>query len=174
MPQLRVTQKYARDLKLTSLEKPSFVTPVLDDWMIDVVRVHRKKVAMATHVKTMLTFFIPYQDVGGAVGIPKSIGVLLSQWLYNHDFPKFGEEAIQLFNQGSVFCKTEDHKVLGHMNDFKRCYVWDMARAPCLEQIDWDRIVDDIGDMLITTLNKRNYSSPKNLMLELLGKGKIA
>jgi hypothetical protein len=56
------------------------------------------------------------------------------------------------------------------MNDFKRCYVWDMARAPSLGQIDWGRIVVDIGHMPITTINKSTYSTPNDLMFELLGR----
>ncbi len=46
MPQFRLTQKFAKDLRITNLEDPQDTVSIFDDWVIDVIRVQRKKVAM--------------------------------------------------------------------------------------------------------------------------------
>jgi hypothetical protein len=67
-----------------------------------------------------------------------------------------------------TFCKTSDRKLLGHMNDFKRCF--EMRIAYNYEQfagIDLDEESRAINEMpVITTKNK--YSTPTELMLQLL------
>lgn len=88
MPQFRLTQKYAKDCRISALSDPQPVNHPLDDWFIDVIRVNRKKIAMATHAQSTFTLFIPYAEVGGAAAIPDCIGNLLKEFLYHHDLPK--------------------------------------------------------------------------------------
>ena len=64
MPQFRLTKKYADDYRLKTLLNPQEVLHPLDDWFIDVMRIKRKKIAIATHAKSTFTFFIPYAEVG--------------------------------------------------------------------------------------------------------------
>lgn len=77
MSQFRLTKKFAADLNITQFSSPCLVTSIFDDWFIDMMRVHRKKVAIATHATSLLTFLLPYQDIGGAKSVPDCIGVLL-------------------------------------------------------------------------------------------------
>ena len=49
MPQLRLTQKFAKDLRISNLEEPQNAVSIFDDWVIDIIRVQRKKVAMMVH-----------------------------------------------------------------------------------------------------------------------------
>ena len=60
MVQIRLTKKFVNDLKIKSLPAPKPVISVFDDWIIDNLILNRKKIAMATHVETRLTFFFPY------------------------------------------------------------------------------------------------------------------
>jgi hypothetical protein len=171
MTQFRLTQKFAYDIKVDSLSEPVSKFNVLDDWLIDRLIITRKKVAMVTHAKSLLSFFIPYSDVGGAISIPECIGVLLSEWLYEQDLDKLGEQAIDIFSgkQPRSFCKTVDKKLLGHINDFKRC-VGVCVRYLPFEEIDFEDIANKINTMPVTT-TANSYSTPERLMLKLLGAG---
>ena len=64
MVQFRLTKKFATDIRVTQLTSPCDVTLILDDWFIDVIRVKRKKVAIATHAKSLITFLLPYEQAG--------------------------------------------------------------------------------------------------------------
>jgi hypothetical protein len=66
MPQLRLTQKFAKDIKVESLIEPPPISKLLDDWAIDRIIIMRKKIAIITHVKSLLTFFVSYNEIGGA------------------------------------------------------------------------------------------------------------
>jgi len=167
MLQLRITQKFAKDLKLKKLPNPNPVDSILDDWVIDLIRVQRRKVAMVTHVKTLMTFYIPYKDVGGVNNVPEAIGVKLSQWLCKHGFSDLGEQALKLFQEKPFFCKTDHRKVLGHMNEFKWCIGWCMEDMS-FDQIDWQDILDRILYMPVKTIGS-GFSMPAELMFELLG-----
>ena len=169
MTQFRLTKKFADDIKVKLLNEPKLKSNVLDDWAIDRLIIMRKKVAMITHVKSLLSFFIPYNAVGGAINIPEYIGIALSQWFYDLNLEKVGGKAIDLFNnQSKDFCKTVDHKLLGHMNDFKRCVnAYINYRDLSFDIIDFGEITDKISGMPISTTNN-GYSTPKELMLGLI------
>lgn len=120
MPQFRLTQRYAKDCRVEKLVEPNPMTHILDDWFIDVIRIQRKKVAMVVHAKSLFTFLLPYAEIGCAVNVPACIGVLLQEFLQKNDLMDRHEQVIKLFRDPMVFCKTNDRRVLGHMNDFKR------------------------------------------------------
>jgi|GEM_PF-2397688 len=170
MPQFRLTQKFANDIKVNILSEPKLIPNILDDWAIDRLIIKRKKVAMVTHVKSLLTFLISYKEIGGAINVLEGIGVLLSQWLYDRDLILLGDKAIELFNdnQQKNFCKTIDRKLLGHMNDFKRC-INVCVNHPYYDEIDFDDISDKINDTIVSAI-KNNYDNPKGLMLKLIEK----
>jgi len=46
--------------------------------------IHRKKIAMITHAKSIYTFFIPYAAVGGAKAIPECIKYLKQMCLFGY------------------------------------------------------------------------------------------
>jgi len=120
MAQFRLTKKFATDMKVSKLGSPSLATPILDDWFIDVIRVQRKKVAMVTHAKSLLTVLLPYEKVGGAKSAPDAIAVSLKKFLKESKLDVSEEQVSQIFSNPHTFCKTDNRKVLGYMNDFKR------------------------------------------------------
>lgn len=119
MAQFRLTKKFATDMKISKLELPSLITAILDDWFIDVIRVQRKKVAVVTHAKSLLTFLLPYEKVGGARSVPDVIAVSLKKFLKEWELDVSDEQINQVFSSPHIFCKTDNKKVLGHINDFK-------------------------------------------------------
>ena len=60
--------------------KPDACNQPYDNWFIDVIRAHRKKIAMIRHAHSLLTFLIPYAEVGDTKAIPDSIPVLINQF----------------------------------------------------------------------------------------------
>lgn len=165
MAQFRLTKKFATDMKVSKLGSPSLATPILDDWFIDVIRVQRKKVAMVTHAKSLLTFLLPYEQVGGAKSIPDCIGVLLKGFLNENDLEADDELFDTIFSNSHVFCKTDNRKVLGHMNDFKRCVEVGIYHDGLeFGSINWKDIMHSINNMPIGT---QGYKYATDLAKEL-------
>lgn len=165
MAQLRLTKKFATDMKVSKLELPSLVTAILDDWFIDIIRVQRKKVAMVTHAKSLLTFLLPYEKVGGAKFVPDAIAVLLKKFLKESELNVSEEQINQIFSISHVFCKTDNRKVLGHMNDFKRCIeVGIHYDGLSFDAIKWDDIMHSINNMPIGT---QDYKYATEIAAEL-------
>ena len=171
MTQFRITQKYAKDIKVTNLATPSATTKPYDDWFIDVIRTHRKKIAMITHAHSLLTFLIPYADVGGAKAIPDCIPVLINQFLWAHDLQCFEEAVNYLFEEPPRYCKTADKHVIGHMNDFKR--IVDYYTSHPQGECDWDAIADTIND-IVSNKYGEGYLRPRELMVTILKGGSDA
>lgn len=168
MPQLRLTQKFAKDLHVTHLEEPRNTPSIFDDWVIDVVRVQRKKVAMMVHVKSYLPFFIPYQTIGGAQNIVPALGMMLSEWMAKKGYSNQCKNISELFSESVVYCKTANRKVLGHMNDYKRCapFAW---QDVLFDNINWEDQTTELSNMPITVFNSPiAYPNAEELMLYLL------
>lgn len=121
MPQFRLTQKFATDCKIKKLPEPVVTPHPLDDWFIDRMIVDRKKIAMITHAKSIFTFFIPYADAGSAKEMITYFGFQLKKLFQRNSLPALIVELDKLFAEETTFVKTVDRKILGHMNDFKRC-----------------------------------------------------
>lgn len=165
MAQLRLTKKFALDCKIKSLQTPSLTTEPLDDWIMDVIRVHRKKVAMVTHVKTLFTVFVPYSSIGGAKNIARALPTIIGSRLKSYQYP-FSQESLQeIFNRDHIYCKTDNRKVLGHLNDFKRC-IEPFLDEP-YEYLNWDHLSNKVNN-IITNVNSIGYTHPYELMSNLL------
>jgi len=165
MAQFRLTKKFATDMKVSKLEIPRLATVILDDWFIDFIRVQRKKVAMVTHAKSLLTFLLPYEKVGGAKFVPDAITVSLKKFLKEKGLDVRDEQIKQVFSTPHVFCKTDNRKVLGHMNDFKRCIeVGIHYDGLSFDAIVWDDIMHSINNMPIDT---QGYKYATELAVEL-------
>ncbi len=170
MRQFRLTKKYAKDCRITTLAEPSLVTHPLDDWFIDLIRVNRKKIAMATHAQSTFTFFIPYTEAGGAAAIPEYISILLKKFLYNHELSDWAKKIDDLFNHPIDFCNTVDRKILGHMNDFKCC------ADSCIDDssyysntINLDQVFETINSMPVNFAAAGEYIYPIEILGKLLG-----
>ena len=166
MAQFRITRKYAKDIKVTNLATPAVATKPYDNWFIDVIRANRRKIAMITHAHSLLTFLIPYADVGGAKAIPDCIPVLIKQFLWDHDLQRREEAVNRLFEEPPTYCKTADKHIIGHMNDFKK--IIDYYTKHSREGYGWDAIAGKINDM-ISNKYGQGYIQPKEMMIKILG-----
>lgn len=167
MAQFRLTQKFAADIKVASLAEPAVMTALLDDWFIDVVRIHRRKVAMATHGVSRLTFLLPYQEIGGASSVMSCIPLLLTEFLYENNLEEpYAAQVASIFAKSPVFCKTVDRSVLGHMNELKLALKVYIASEP-VEGINWDEAMSYLNQVLLS-VSPRDYANPQERMLKLL------
>jgi len=169
MPQFRLTQKYAKDFRVEKLIEPNPMTHLLDDWFIDVIRIQRKKVAMVVHAKSLFTFLLPYAEIGCAVNVPACIGVLLQEFMQKNDLMDRHEQVIKLFCGPMIFCKTNDRRVLGHMNDFKRYVEFFLEAHDSLStQINLKQLAKEINQTPIK-FGVSEYGDPLKQFLRILG-----
>jgi hypothetical protein len=166
MPQFRLTQKFAVDCKIAPLSLPLTTNSVFDDWVIDVIRIARKKVAMATHVTSALTFLIPYARAGKATSVPSQIEKCLIGWLTAHQLAHYTKELVLLFQGPPYFCKTKNRQILGYMNDFKG-HIAAKTYDSSFESIHWDEINHYLHHILISRKG-RGYDRPEDIFLNLL------
>ena len=171
MAQFRTTQKFAADYKISGLLGPLQTLSLLDDWFIDVMKIHRKKIAIITHAKTLFTFIIPYAQVGGARSMPECVHRLLQQFLFDRSFFEYIDSIDQLFAKQPLFCKTQDRQVLGHMNEFKRCIEARTHDVP-YDAIDWNDLMRFTNNILIN-VRPIGYTRASELMDQLLNKKTI-
>jgi len=165
MPQFRLTHKFATDCKVKQLVEPIITSHPLDDWFIDRLIVDHKKVAMITHGKSAFTFFIPYADAGGAKNIIDYFKGQLKELFQANSLPTLALEVNKLFANELTYTKTVDRKILGHMNDFRRCsepYPGDPY------PIDWQDKAERINNMPINA-GSRDSSYPIEDFNEILG-----
>lgn len=165
MPQFRLTQKFATDCKIKQLHEPAATKNPLDDWFIDRLIVDRKKVAMITHGKSTFTFFIPYADASGAKGIIDYFKDQLKKLFQANSLPTLALEVDKLFVEELIYTKTIDRKILGHMNDFRRCakpYSGDPL------PMDWQDTAERINNMP-TKGGEQDWLYPVERFNQLLG-----
>ncbi len=96
----------------------------------DVFRADRKKIAILTHVQTLISFIFPYSEVGGGKNVLELLPIHHEEYLKDNDLDEFVDSMIAIFNQPHIFTKTENRKVLGHMNDFKRTVLCSLDKTP--------------------------------------------
>ena len=73
----------------------------------------------------------------------------------------------QIFLDLPVFCKTDNRKVLGHMNDFKQCVHVSIYHSDLkFDAIDWDEIMRSINQMPFRIQGNR-YTTATDLATEL-------
>ena len=167
MPQFRLTQKYAKDCRIGVLPDPRPALHPLDDWFIDVIRVNRKKIAMATHAQSTFTLFIPYAGMGGAAAVPEAIGIQLKEFLSHHNLLEWVEQVSVLFSETVTFSKTADRRILGHMNDFKWCVKGYTEHLS--EPINWSQIANKINNMPVNFAAAGEYIYPTEMLGRLIG-----
>lgn len=164
MPQFRLTKKFATDCKIKHLVEPAITAHPLDDWFIDRMIVDRKKIAVITHAKSTFTFFIPYSEAGSAKGLIAYFKNQLKELFQQNSLPTLALDVEKLFTEESIFTKTVDRKILGHMNDFKRCaepYPGDPLA------VDWQNIAERTNNMPINA-GSRDSSFPIDCFNKLL------
>lgn len=98
--------------------------------------------AIVTHVDTLISFIFPYSAVGGAKNVLEFLPLDIEEYLRDQNFEAFVESMLDVFNQPPIFTKTENQKVLGHMNDFKRIIQGSISRYQ--GEIDWHKISNNL------------------------------
>lgn len=146
MPQFHLTQKFATDCKIKQLLEPTTTMHPLDDWFVDRMIVDRKKIAMITHGKSAFTFFIPYAEAGGAKEMFIYFKNQLKKLFQHNSLPALALEVDKLFTEEFCFTKTINRKILGHMNDFRRCSQPLPGDPPT---INWQDVAEQINNMPI-------------------------
>ena len=163
MPQYRLTRKFAADMNITYMHMPEITTSALDDWVFDVICIHRKKVAVITHTKTFFTFCLPYSFVGGAKNIIKWMPIFIEDFLLTNDYYQH-IDTMNIRRKTPVFCKTNNPQVTGSMNNFKR-YLTSRIGKQSIDNLDWDQLITEVNKVPIKSMG---YRSPIEMMNELL------
>ena len=138
MAQFRLTHKFASDLKISLREFPRAQFHPLDDWICDVFRVNRRKVALVTHAETLISFLFPYREIGGAKNVLDFLPVELESFLREEGLAEWIPSTLEIFDHEPIFTKTKDRKALGHMNDFKNMVLY--SRYEFDEDINWHEV----------------------------------
>lgn len=69
----------------------------------------------------------------------------LEQWLYTFGFERHIDEMNRIFAEPIVYSKTQDPRMTGHLNDFKKCAVFDL---------DWDSVsFEEVNQCLMDRIN---------------------
>lgn len=163
MLQLRLTQKAAKDLKVTTLEVPVAQDNLFNDWFINVFVAKRKKVIIFTHCLTKLSFFSLYSEVGGYKNLPTALKIHLTKYLEKIGYSNLQMQIEALFDGAHKYCKTIDKKVLSHMNDFVHGVKGYIEYANIKgHQLDWEDITRRIQD---TPMNSMGFIKPTELFV---------
>jgi hypothetical protein len=165
MAQFRLTNKFARDLKISLDKSPTETFHPLDDWVGDVFQLGRKKVALLSQAKTFISFIFPYAEVGGAKNILEFLPIEIDEYLRDLNLESWVESTLLILNQPHVFTKTENRKVLGHMNDFKQCI---LVSCYGTETIHWHKISAMLKEVPIKM--GTSYETPRDLLVSSLNK----
>ena len=167
MRHYRLTKKFADDCKIKTLVPAPLQTAILDDWIIDVFTVQRKKVAIVTHTKTLFTLLIPYCFVGGAQSVIKMFPRLLHLYLHQHHYGHIIQAESEPSSRDPVsFCKTENKRVLGHMKDFKWC-IEGQIEGLTFDRIDWDCVTRYVNTIPVNIAHI-GFTTPLELLETLL------
>ena len=167
MAQFRLTHKFASDLKVSLREFPRAQVHPLDDWICDVFRVNRKKVALVTHAETLVSFLFPYKEVGGVKNVLDFLPIELEPFLREENLDKWIPSALEIFNQKPVFTKTKGRKALGHMNDFKTHVLCCFSRAK--EDLNWHELADALKEI---PMNSNQFKNSREILIDYLNGNK--
>ncbi len=163
MAQFRLTHKFASDLKVSLKGFPKPQIHPLDDWICDVFRVNRKKVALLTHAETLISFLVPYREVGGANNVLDFLPVELESYLRYLDLENWVPSMLKIFEKPPVFTKTKNKKVLGHMNDFKAHVLCCFYRSE--EDLNWHKVTKLLKEI---PMNSNNFKNSEEILIEYL------
>jgi hypothetical protein len=168
MTQFRLTNQFAKDLKISLNQLPETTYHSLDDWIGDIFRVERKKIAILTHVQTLISFVFPYAEVGGAKNVLEFLPVELEDYLRTQNLEEHLDSMIEIFSHQHTFTKTDNRKVLGYMSEFKKVVEYSVDRNHA--QVNWHDISDTLNDTIVN-IGKSIYKTPTELLKDFLKKG---
>jgi hypothetical protein len=168
MPQIRLTAKMAKELKITELGFPSDnLFRIYDDWYWDVTRILRKKIFIFMHIKTRIGLAIPAYEIGGTSGLLECFPLLLREFLNELGYEKIADEAYDFFNTPLAelhFVKTDNKSILRYISAFKFILDFDARKANNINQILCDSTSRYwLKHLIKDTENPKDYTTPLKL-----------
>ena len=174
MPQLRLTAKIAKELKVNELTIPSITTTLYDDWYLDVSRILRKKVFIFVHIRTRIAFAIPSYEIGGTQNLLECFPLLVRELFDKLDYEKISMEAYNFFNVPPTeisFTKTDDKSTLRYVSDFKHILEFNALKKNNINQVLCDSTSTNwLNHLTKDPMNSKDYTTPLRLIQNLFGK----
>lgn len=177
MPQLRLTAKMAKELKIPELKNPNNCTLLYDDWYVDatrifVTRILRKKIFIFMHIHTRIALAIPSYEIGGIRNIFECFPLLLNEFFHLLNYGKIANESYDFFScpQSQInFVKTNDKSTLRYVSDFKLTLEITAEKYQEISQLLCDNISERWLERLIKDNSQINaYTTPLKLLKKLL------
>jgi hypothetical protein len=180
MPQFRLTDRMALELKIETRGMPNKCDQPYDDWYVDIIRIQRKKVYIFMHVATRMAIAVIGQDIGGLANLFNAFPILLRDRLLAVDKLKYATKAYDIadfftvpFSQFS-FTKTDNKSLIRYVADFSFILEYRADEQKHLINRDFDQgICEHVMKYWLTNLvkdpnNLKNYTRPQELVLNLL------
>ena len=172
MPQLRLTAKMAKELKVNMLNIPSVVTELYDDWYLDVTRILRKKVFIFMHIRTRIALAMPSYEIGGVQNLLEFFPLLLRELLNVLGYERLADEAYSFFSCRELrinFVKTDDKSTLRYISEFKFLLQHKADRHDVINQILCDEMAKHcLNHLMKSNLDPKDYTTPLKLLKSLL------
>ncbi|WP_375327143.1 DUF6933 domain-containing protein [Candidatus Tisiphia endosymbiont of Nemotelus uliginosus] len=172
MPQLRLTAKMAKELKILELKNLNNCTALYDDWYVDVVRILRKKIFIFMHIHTRIALAIPSYEIGGIHNLFKCFPLLINEFLHLLNYGKIANESYDFFScpQSQFnFVKTNDKSTLRYVSDFKLILEITAEKYQKISQLLCDNTSERWLERLIKDNSQINaYTTPLKLLKKLL------
>lgn len=175
MPQLRLTIKMQKELKVIHLQDPTN-NPIrlYDDWYVDIVRIMRRKIFIFMHINTRVGLAIPSYEIGGAQNLLECFPLYLREFFSHLNYEEIAIEAYNFFNDPQfeiTFTKTDNKSILRHITTFKNILEFNAQRIGCIDQLLCDKTSEYWLDYLIKDNFKPNdYTTPLQLIKDLFDK----
>lgn len=178
MPQLRLTAKMAKELKITELGMPQDTTRHYDDWYVHVVRIARKRVYILMHIKTRLAIALPNYEINGVNNLPRcfarQVKYVLNEFDYNI-YHAIADEAYGFFDQSIssyTFTKTNDRSTLRYVSDFDFClnyeaekqYLAGLNNGDITQSICNAASITWLSNLMKDPNNPKDYTRPRELI----------
>lgn len=174
MPQLRLTAKMAKELKITQLQNPDNCTKLYDDWYVDVTRILRKKVFVFMHVHSKIALAVPSYEIGGIHGLFECFALLLREFLNSLDYDEIAEQAYDYFccpKSQINFVKTNDKSTLRYISTFKFSLEYEANKYQIIDQELCDETSQWWKNHFLQDKSRVNaYTTPLKLLESLLTK----
>ena len=172
MPQLRLTAKMAKELKIIQLQLPTNnPTRLYDDWYVDITRILRKKIFIFMHINTRVGLAIPSYEIGGTQNLLECFPIYLREFFSQLDYEEIAMEAYDFFTVSLTeisFTKTDNKSILRHVSTFKNILEFNAQRLGEIDQILCDKTSEYWLDYLIKdAFNPNNYTTPLKLIQDL-------
>ena len=158
-----LTAKAFKSFKMP-VQSPPQIIPSFDGWYIDLFTLNRKKVILATHEHSYLSFAAYLTELGGATKVPNWLVNEIASFMKRHCSSSH-DRILELLNRPSSFHKTNSRKVIGHMTDFKNFIHNSVLTSN--EVDDWQKISLCLHGVPVGPAESK-YANPKEIFLSII------